>query len=143
MAKAKRNTGCPIAYSLDVIGDKWSLIIIRDMLMRGKDTYGEFLAAEEGIATNILSDRLRHLCAEGIIEKRRDPDNKKRILYSLTEKGLDLAPLILDMVVWSYHHDANTRASRAMVERIENDRAGLLKELRQKGRARASQPRRS
>jgi DNA-binding HxlR family transcriptional regulator len=131
-SKSKRQTGCPIAFALDVFGDKWSLIIIRDMLMRGKETYGEFLAADEKIATNILADRLRHLQNEGLIKKTRDPQNRRRYLYRLTAKGLDLAPVVLELVRWSAAYDPDTIASKAVVERIRSDREGLLNDLRQK-----------
>ncbi|MDQ7017881.1 MAG: helix-turn-helix domain-containing protein [Robiginitomaculum sp.] len=131
-SKSKRQTGCPIAFALDTFGDKWSLIIIRDMLMRGKETYGEFLAADEKIATNILADRLQHLQDEGLIEKSRDPQNRRRFLYRLTPKGLDLAPIVLEMVRWSAAYDPNTKASQAVVTRIQSDREGLLKDIIQK-----------
>ncbi len=104
----KRDTGCPIAYGLDTFGDRWSLIVLRDIMMLGKQTYGEFLASDEGIATNVLADRLKQLEAEGIIEKTRDPDNRRRFLYTPTDKGLDLAPVILEMVRWAGDHDPNT-----------------------------------
>ncbi len=128
--KTKRQTGCPIAFALDTVGDKWSLIIIRDILMRGKETYGEFLAAEEGIATNILANRLKHLQDEGLISKTRDPKNQRRYLYQLTQKGFDLAPLVLEMVRWSAAYDPETTARPDIVERVNTDREGFLEDLR-------------
>ena len=126
----KRNTGCPVTFALDVFGDRWSLVIIRDMVMFGKETYGEFLESDEGIATNILADRLKHLEAEGIIRKSRDPENRRRILYRLTEKGCNLTPVIADMILWSFKYDPDTKAPQAMIDRLEGDRAGFIADIR-------------
>ncbi len=127
----KRDTGCPIVYGLDTFGDRWSLIVLRDLMMMGKQTYGEFLASKEGIATNILADRLRQLEAEGIIDKARDPENRRRFIYTPTDKGLDLAPVILEMVRWSGTHDPNTKVGRKIADRIEKNRDGLIAEIRE------------
>ena len=88
---------CPINYGLEAFGDRWALLILRDIVFRGKRTYGEFLRSEEGFATNVLASRLEHLLAAGIL--RRDPDetDRRRDIYSLTEKGLDLIPVILEI----------------------------------------------
>lgn len=126
----KRDTGCPVAYGLDTFGDRWSLLLIRDLLLRGKETYGEFLGGDEKIATNILADRLKNLEAEGIIRKSRDPESGRRFLYSLTEKGLDLAPTILEMIRWSGKYDPNTTANKKILKRVGSDREKLLTELR-------------
>lgn len=126
----KRDTGCPIAYGLDTFGDRWSLIVLRDIMMLGKQTYGEFLASDEGIATNVLADRLKQLEAEGIIKKNRDPDNRRRFLYTPTDKGLDLAPVILEMARWAGDHDPNTKVGKQVADRIKNDRDGLIAEIR-------------
>lgn len=128
----KRNTGCPVAFALDTFGDRWTLVIVRDMILRHKETYGEFLEGAEGIATNILADRLKHLEAEGIIEKSRDPENRRRILYRLTEKGCDLAPVILDMILWSFKYDPETKAPQAMINELESDREGFVSEVRER-----------
>lgn len=134
--KKRRNTGCPIAFALDTFGDRWSLLIIRDLLLKGSETYGEFLEGDEGFATNILADRLKDLEAEGIIRKSRDPQNKRRNIYRLTEKGTDLAPTILEIIRWSERYDSNTFVKKRMIERITNERDALLAELR----ARALRP---
>ena len=83
----RRETGCPVAFSLDVFGDRWTLLIIREMMIAGKNTYSDFLEAEEAIATNILIDRLKLLEAEGIVKKERDPENRRSFLYHLTREG--------------------------------------------------------
>ena len=97
----KFRSSCLIASCLDLIGDKWSLLIIRDMLMFQKKTFRELVVSEEGIATNLLSARLKLLESLEVITKRKLPENKKENIYLLTEKGLDLAPLILEIVIWS------------------------------------------
>ena len=91
---------CPISTTLDILGDKWTLLIIRDLMFKGKRTYGEFLQSEEKIATNILADRLLILEKNGIVEKRVFPENKVKNLYQLTPKGIDLMPILLEIIVW-------------------------------------------
>ncbi len=97
----KFRSSCLIASALDLIGDKWSLLIIRDMLLHQKKTFKEMAASKEGIATNLLSARLKLLESLEVITKRKLPKNKKENVYLLTEKGIDLAPLILEIVIWS------------------------------------------
>jgi DNA-binding HxlR family transcriptional regulator len=97
----KLRSNCPVNFGLETFGDKWSLLILRDMVFWGKKTYGEFLRSDEGIATNILAARLASLETEGIIEKSPHPDDKRKDLYSLTEKGLELIPLLVEIVAWS------------------------------------------
>lgn len=126
----KRNTGCPVAFALDTFGDRWSLVVIRDLVMHGKTTYGEFLASDEGIATNVLADRLKHLEAEGILGKSRDPENRRRIIYKLTDKGWELAPMILDMIVWSAKYDPETKVRQPMLDKIADDREEFISEIR-------------
>ena len=91
---------CPIASTLDILGDKWSLVLIRDMLVKEKKTFKEFSSSEEGIATGILASRLKLLESFGLITKRKLPDNKKENIYLLTEKGIDLAPIIIEVTLW-------------------------------------------
>ena len=126
----KRDTGCPITFGLDTFGDRWSLLIIREIMLLGKKTYSEFLEADESIATNILIARLKHLEAEGIIEKSRDPDNRRSFIYTLTKKGHDLAPILLEIVIWSGAHDHRTGALRGVLKEIEKDRVGFEASLR-------------
>jgi len=97
----KFRSSCLIASALDLIGDKWSLLIIRDMLMHQKKTFKDFAASDEGVATNLLSARLKLLESLEVISKRKLPENKKENIYLLTEKGINLAPLILEIVIWS------------------------------------------
>jgi DNA-binding HxlR family transcriptional regulator len=114
---------CPISFALDILGDRWTLLILRDLLMNGKRTYGELLVSEEGIATNVLADRLAWLEAHGILEKRRQT-------YRVTSKGLDLLPMMLEMVAWSAKYDPETAAPRAFVKRIAKARSDVLADLK-------------
>lgn len=97
----KLRSNCPVNFGLETFGDKWSLLILRDMVFWGKKTYGEFLRSDEGIATNILAARLASLGKEGIISKKPHPGDKRKDLYSLTDKGLELIPLLVEIVAWS------------------------------------------
>lgn len=127
----QRRSQCPVTFALDRVGDKWSLLVVRDLMFQGKRTYGEFLESGEGIATNVLADRLKCLEAEGIIEKIRDPENRRRYLYSLTGKGFDLTPLLLEMIRWSAKYDADSGIPKAFLDMIENDREGLIEKVRE------------
>ncbi|MHA1525220.1 MAG: winged helix-turn-helix transcriptional regulator [Alphaproteobacteria bacterium] len=126
----RRDTGCPIAFALDTFGDRWSLLVIRDLLFRQKRTYGEFLDCDEKFATNILADRLKFLEAEGIIAKARDPQNQRSHIYSLTQKGIALAPVLVEFMRWSGKYDANTFVSQHVLDRLDNDREGFLSNVR-------------
>jgi DNA-binding HxlR family transcriptional regulator len=99
---------CAVNYGVEIFGDRWSLLIIRDIVFDGKRTYGEFLKSEEGIATNVLATRLAFLEAQGILARSPNPDDKRKDFYTLTEKGLDLIPIVLNIVLWSAKHDAKS-----------------------------------
>jgi len=94
-------SGCPLNFGLEIFGDKWTLLIIRDLMFFGKRYYNEFLSSAEGISTNILADRLALLEKESFIIKSRDEAHKQKVIYSLTEKGIDLLPVILEIGLWS------------------------------------------
>ena len=127
--KKRGRSHCPIAFALELIGDQWSLLILRDLLFKGKRLYGEFLNSEEGIATNILAERLARLEKTGIITKTNDPSNKKQFIYAPTRKGLELVPLLLEMIRWSAKHDPKTAAPKEFIRRLEKDSAALLAEV--------------
>lgn len=132
MAKSKtdcRQSGCPIAFTLDVIGDKWSLLVIRDMVFLGKKNYGEFLESSEKIASNILSDRLKRLEEDEIITKAQDPENQKKYIYELTPKGIDLIPMILEVILWGAKHDPKTAAPKEFIRKLKKDRKAVLNEI--------------
>ena len=114
---------CPISFALDIVGDRWTLLILRDLLMNEKKSYGDLLASEEGIATNILADRLQWLEAHGIVEERRRT-------YRVTAKGLDLLPVMVEMIAWSAQYDPHTAAPRAIIRQIAKDRTQVLADFK-------------
>jgi DNA-binding HxlR family transcriptional regulator len=124
-----RRSACPINIYLELLGDSWSLLILRDMILRGKRNFQDFSASPEGIATNILSQRLGKLEAHGIVTKARDSADARRTVYGLTQKGFDLAPVLLEIMQWAGTYE-NTAMPPAMLDRLRNDRAGMLEELR-------------
>ena len=126
----KHDSDCMIAYGVDTFGDRWSLLVLRDMMLYGKRRYNEFLASNEQIATNVLATRLKHLECEGIISKERDPENRRSFVYSLTEKGVALAPVIIEIMRWSSRHMKVNARRRKLLDRIDNDRDGVLADIR-------------
>ena len=131
----KRDTGCPVAFALDMFGDRWSLVVIRDILLKGYTTYGELLASDEQIATNILASRLKELEESGIITKKQNPENKRQNIYKITTMGMELAPIIVEMIRWSAKYDANTKVSEEMLIKINVDREGFINNIQQRARA--------
>ena len=100
-----RRSDCPINFAVETFGDKWSLVILRDIIFWGKHTYGEFLKSDERIATNILANRLEYLEKDGLIEKSPHPGDRRKDYYSVTEKGIGLVPMLIEMIAWSAHQD--------------------------------------
>jgi DNA-binding HxlR family transcriptional regulator len=129
--KQQRRSDCPIDFALETFGDSWSLLIIRDMVYFGKKSYGEFLASEEGMATNILASRLVHLEQRGILVKKPDETDKRKELYFLTEKGLDLIPILLELAGWGAQHDPQTGAPLAWIAGVKADKEGMIKLIRE------------
>lgn len=132
--KNKLRSHCPVNYGLEAFGDRWALLILRDIIFRGKRTYGEFLKSEEGFATNILASRLDHLVAEGILQRDIDEADGRKDIFSITEKGLDLIPLIFEMILWSSKYDKDSEAKRIMplVELIKKDNRKISQKVRDK-----------
>src|SRR6202011_187782 len=126
----KRRSGCPLNASVEVLGDRWSLLIIRDMMLRGFRTYKEFLGSYERIATNILADRLRQLETHEIIASERDLSDGRKLIYSLTPKGLDLAPVLTEMVLWAAGHEDT--GNPALVRQIQKDKEQFLAGVRKR-----------
>jgi DNA-binding HxlR family transcriptional regulator len=124
----KKRSDCPISCSLDVIGDKWSLLIIRDVMLRGKMSYSEFLNSEEGIATNILVSRLTFLEEEEILAREVAPANKSKYIYSLTQKGADLMPIIIELMDWGAKYNKNC-PRKELGQKIKKDKAAVVREL--------------
>lgn len=127
---------CPVNFGLETFGDRWSLLILRDIIFRGKRTYGEFLKSEEGFATNILAARLEHLLESGILAREKDANDGRKDIYSLTEKGLDLIPLLFEMMLWSAKHDPLSEARRIprLIELIRKDNRALGAKVREQVR---------
>lgn len=128
--KTDRRSACPISFSLDLFGDKWTLLVIRDLMFFGKRRYSELLKSSESIATNILAERLARLEAGGIIKRSPDPGRRGRHLYTLTDKGLDLIPVMLELAAWGATYDPKTGAPKAFVRRIKTERDALIQEMR-------------
>jgi DNA-binding HxlR family transcriptional regulator len=137
--KSKRRSGCPVSISLERLGDRWSLLIIRDLMVRGFRTFRQFLGSGEGIATNILADRLHRLEAEGIVAAEAEQSDARRVNYRLTEKGIDLAPVLLELLIWGARHE-QTGAPCALIAKMEKDREAVLAEVRRRWRERDSTP---
>lgn len=131
MKKQERRSDCPISFALDTFGDRWSLLIIRDIVYFGKKTYGEFLDSDEGIATNILASRLVQLEEKGILVKMPCDDDKRKEFYALTEKGLDLIPILVEMGNWSAQHDPLTGAPPAWIALVNADKENITRLMRQ------------
>jgi DNA-binding HxlR family transcriptional regulator len=127
-------SGCPISIALERFGDPWSLLIVRDVMFKGLRTFNQFQRAGEGIASNILSDRLERLEEAGILRKQRDPADGRRFVYRLTAKGLDLAPVLIELVLWSSRYE-ETDAPRATVKEMRERRATVLRRVRSQWRA--------
>ncbi len=126
----RRRSACPISFSLDILGDKWTLLVLRDLVFRRKRYFRDFLGSAEKIATNILTDRLRTLEHNGIVTRRTDPENARQVIYNLTEKGVDLIPVLVDFIAWGAKYDHLTAIPDALIHRISSDREGLIAELR-------------
>jgi DNA-binding HxlR family transcriptional regulator len=120
-----------VNLALELLGDRWSLLIVRDMMFRGWRTYGQFLESDEGIATNVLADRLRKLVAAGVIATEHEGADRRKIVYRLTPKGMDLAPVIVELILWGARH-GKTSATPALLQRIKKNRDEFLAEVRRR-----------
>ena len=121
---------CPVNYALEHFGDKWSLLIIRDLMFKGKRHYNEFFESDEKVSTSVLGDRLKSLESDGIIVKSEDAVKKSRIRYSLTEKGIALLPMLVEMIIWSGDFDIKTAAEKEFLRHAKKDKEKLILELR-------------
>jgi len=128
--KVKRRSECPLNASVEMLGDRWSLLIIRDMMLRGFRTYKEFLECYEGIATNILANRLRKLIAYGIITAAPDPSDARKLIYRLTAKGIDLAPVLTEMVLWAAAHEDT--GNQALIRQMRTDKKKFMAGVRER-----------
>lgn len=138
-ARSTRRSGCPVSISLERFGDRWSILVIRDLMVRGLRTFKEFQESGEGIATNILADRLKKLEAAGIISAEVEHSDGRRVNYRLTEKGIDLAPVLLELLIWGARHE-ETGAPCALISDMEKNRAQVLAEARRRWLERDARP---
>ena len=141
MGNKKRawRSGCPLNASVEILGDRWSLLIIRDMMLRGATTFKDFLEGFERIATNVLADRLKRLEEFGVIEKRMDARDGRKTNYKMTQKGIDLAPVLTEMVLWAAEHEDTENPE--LVAMMKKDRKGFeagIREEWERGRGKAA-----
>ncbi len=127
---ADRRSACPIANALDVLGDRWTLLIVRDLVFQGFREFGQFMAGGEGISTNILTERLDRLRCAGIIVRSDHPADGKKYLYHLTEKGVDLLPLLFDLVLWGAKYTPDHAAPAPVLREMQTNREKMIAGLR-------------
>jgi DNA-binding HxlR family transcriptional regulator len=132
MGNHSERSGCPIAYCLDVLGDRWSLLILRDVSMKDRQRFQDFLDAPEGISSNILADRLRRLERWGLLLKVPDPDDGRRHRFFLTDDGLELLPILIEMALWGAKRHPGPSITRERAEEISMDREGAIRAHREK-----------
>lgn len=124
----KKRSDCPISCSLDIWGDKWSLLIIRDLMFKKQSTYGDFLKSEEKIATNILASRLQTLEENGLIDKLDHPESKAKVLYKLTQKGIDLFPVMIEINLWANKYFSLSEDRKAILKEVKKDKEKFIKD---------------
>ena len=127
MKVSKKRSDCPVSCSLDIWGDKWSLLIVRDLMFAKQCTYGDFLKSGEKIATNILASRLQTLEENGIITKSDHPDSKAKVLYKLTQKGIDLLPVMIEINLWAEKYFTIPADRKAMLKEVKKDKEVFIK----------------
>jgi DNA-binding HxlR family transcriptional regulator len=126
---------CPVTYALEIFGDRWTLLVLRDLLLEGRSRFRDLLGANEGIATNVLADRLRRLERRGLLSKTRDPTDARQLVYMPTETAIELVPMLIEMMIWSARR-GQARVAPSFVARFEKDREALVTELQAEIRAR-------
>ena len=130
-SQTKWRSGCPLNVALEVFGDRWTLLILRDLMFKRFSTFRQFQDSGERIATNILSDRLKKLQEQGIIAGERSASDARVIEYRPTEKGLDLLPVLIEMILWAARYE-QTAAPAGMLRRMRNDRDAVVREIRER-----------
>jgi len=124
-----KDSGCPIRFAASALGDRWCLMIIRDLMFKNRKYYRDFLEAGEGISTNILADRLLRLEASGIIAKSQDPAHGKRYIYKLTDKGVALIPTMMQMILWAAEFDEHTEMPEEYINKLRKDPKAIEADL--------------
>jgi DNA-binding HxlR family transcriptional regulator len=128
--RTDRKSHCPVNFALETVGDPWSLLVVRDVVFHGKHTFGEFLSSEERITTSVLANRLATLVGTGILTKRRSSTDRRMESYSLTEKGLALIPVLVELANWGVSYDPDVVANPLWVSKAQQDRLGLYQLIR-------------
>jgi DNA-binding HxlR family transcriptional regulator len=128
--RTDRKSHCPVNFALETVGDPWSLLVVRDIVFHGKRTFGEFLASEERITTSVLADRLGSLVAAGVLAKEPSPLDRRKACYGLTEKGLDLIPILVELANWGVGHDPDVAVKQLWVDQVRADRERLYRIIR-------------
>jgi DNA-binding HxlR family transcriptional regulator len=134
-----RRSGCPVSISLDEIGDRWSLLIIRDLMVRGYHTFKQFQESGEGIASNVLANRLRRLRTAGLVSIESDPLDGRKLNYRLTGKGIDLAPVVLELLIWGAKHE-ETGAPCEVIAQMAQNREQVIAEVHRRWQQRDPTP---
>jgi DNA-binding HxlR family transcriptional regulator len=129
---------CPISYALDFVGDRWTLLVLRDLILARKRYFREFLDSQEKIATNILASRLKLLERAGFVTRAADPEHARRVVYAPTAKALDLLPAMLELVRWGAKYDTKSDAPAHILRGIARDRDGFVAEVRSLHKTRRS-----
>lgn len=124
----KRST-CPISFALEIFGDRWTLLVLRDLLLKSRSRYRELLACEEGIATNVLADRLKRLEQKGLIRKEQDVQDARQYVYKPTPLAVSVVPMLIEMTVWGARNSKATTVDRDLLRRFERDREQLIADL--------------
>ena len=129
MSNSTKKSKCPINIALELLGDRWSLLIIRDMIFKNKSSYGEFLNSDEKIATNILANRLLKLEENGFISKEANAENKRKNIYKLNQKGIDLIPILFELILWSEKYNTISEGGKKMAALIKENKNNIYKKL--------------
>jgi DNA-binding HxlR family transcriptional regulator len=129
----KRST-CPISFALEIFGDRWTLLVLRDLLLKSRRRYRELLAGEEGIATNVLADRLRRLEQKGLIRKEQDQQDARQYVYKPTRLAVSVVPMLIEMTVWGARNSKDTTVDRDLLRRFDKEREQLILDLQAKVR---------
>lgn len=127
MKRASGKSTCPVNFGLEAFGDPWSLLVVRDVVYFGKHTFNEFLASDEAISPSVLSARLDSLTDAGILRRSADPADGRRVRYDLTDRGLGLIPIMVEIAEWSAAHDPDTGAPADWIALVRDNKPEMLR----------------
>lgn len=129
-----KRSSCPISFALEIFGDRWTLLVLRDLLLKSRSRYRDLLACEEGIATNVLADRLKRLEQRGLIRKGQDQQDARQYIYKPTRLAVSVVPMLIEMTVWGARNGKSTTVDRDLLRRFDTDREKLIMDLQQQVR---------